>query len=280
MQGNHDLRIQPTSFTLSLLSIIRRAFGQTNRLLPFVMGSNTHGLLFASDLSQWVFSCQYFKEDGWEFDGDYGGVLSYVSFPSSSTWYGWNEAKSIHSAMNFTYVSRSSSEFLSTLVCESSYDSRNPRLVTVTSSFLTDEPFTTTTVLSTGAMNAYGIFVKYKSGGLGGSKTEASSGNSNSGGSSSSTDAPTSSNTAVSPDGKGRLSTGASIGIGISIGVVFFALVIGTVFFVLRRRKNAKMLPVSSQHLESSQDGRQNLAGLAGKRHYSNQLDELQPQVK
>jgi hypothetical protein len=104
------------------------------------------------------------------------------------------------------------------------------------------EPTTTALLLPGGALNAYAIIVRYQSSDFAVKITTTgatSSSSSSSSGSGSTGIAAATHRLAESGGGGsgGGLSTGASIGIAVSLGIVGLGLIFGAVFLVLRRRR-------------------------------------------
>ncbi|KAF1956420.1 hypothetical protein CC80DRAFT_76634 [Byssothecium circinans] len=159
----------------------------------------------------------------------------------------------MYSAMGFQYQTQPNPNinypFLETLVCESKHGFT---VITLTSSAAPDEePFITTRTLQGGALNAYGIIVRYQSGDFDGPKNTSGGGRGGSGGSTTG-GSETGGIQQTSSSGNGNaskdssLSTGASIGIGAGLGILGLGMVIGAVVLVLKMRKKKERKEVET----------------------------------
>jgi hypothetical protein len=92
-------------------------------------------------------------------------------------------------------------------MCVSEYESMKGSTTIITKSQIGKKPFTSTYTHGSGAVNAYGVIIKHRSGPTG----------------------------TVTPKARG-----AGIGIGVSVGVLGLALIVGGVYFLLRLRKKKK----------------------------------------
>jgi hypothetical protein len=124
---------------------------------------------------------------------------------------------------------------INSLPCWSEYTENGT--MTVTSSDPGATPFPTEISVweTNGAINAYGIVVKFQESDFSGTTWPAANGSSEGGG-------PTASppGTTELASKNGGLNAGASVGIGVSVGLFALAAIVGGVYFLLRSRKRKR----------------------------------------